>query len=211
MTIFLVACQTEAAACLNHMLDYKVQRSLGLPGRLHHVGCHESEDDHHEVNQVVEDRGSVFASAEGRDNEEDSQPYDDLIPHEHACRAEDEGKEAGAIGFLLLHHLHGVVEYDVLWVDTTHISTIYKYTNSHRPIFSQQKYQNRASPVRRLIAPIEMNRLLPMFPCHIDSSDLEGTIKDVDLDQKNHQNSTKTVEMHDFGDCEAYQLFLFAE
>lgn len=126
LTMFLVACQTEAAACLNHMLDYKSQRSLSLFWRVHHVGGYQPEDDHHHVYQIVGYRCSILASTEGGEDEEDCKPDDDLIPHEHSSRTKDEGNEAGSIGFLLLYHFDWVVKYDVVRIDTSHISTIYK-------------------------------------------------------------------------------------
>ena len=41
-----------------------------MTGRVHHVGGHQSEHDHHQVDQVVQDRGAVLSSTERGQDEE---------------------------------------------------------------------------------------------------------------------------------------------
>ena len=85
-----------------------------------HIVGHESEDDHDQVDEVLRDGGAVPAPAEGGEDEEDGQPDDELVAHEHACRAHDEGDEAGTVGLLLWGQFNSVVEDDVLGVLPAH-------------------------------------------------------------------------------------------
>ena len=100
------------------MLYYKAYKSgMGRwPRRLHHISGHQPENDHHKVDQILEDGRAVLSSAESGDDEEDGEPDDEFAAHEHACRAEDEGQEARAVGLLLHHQLGRVVEGDIFRV-----------------------------------------------------------------------------------------------
>ena len=121
VSIFLVAFQTELAACLNHMLYYKAYKSRSyLPRRLNHVGGHQSKNNHHEIDQVLHNRRSVFSAAQSREDEEDGDPDDEFAAHEHACRAADQREETSTIGFLLHYQLRRIIVHYVFGVDSAH-------------------------------------------------------------------------------------------
>lgn len=107
------------------MLYYKAYRSRSyLAGGLHHVGSHQAEHDHHQVDQILHDRGSVLSAAKGGQDEEDGQPDDKFTAHEHAGGAADQGEEAGAIG-LLLHCQPGlVVVHYIFGINPAHINNL---------------------------------------------------------------------------------------
>ena len=73
----------------------------------------ESKEDHHSVDQVLRGWAAVFLPAHGRNDEEDREPDDELVAHEHAGRTQQQGNETGAV-WLLLHQQPG-------WVEVLHI------------------------------------------------------------------------------------------
>lgn len=54
---------------------------------MHHVGSDNPEDNHHKVDEVMSDGCTILSPTEGGDDEEDGDPNNDLVPHEHPSRA----------------------------------------------------------------------------------------------------------------------------
>ena len=52
----------------------------------------QSEQNHHSIGKVMCGRAAVFLPAHGGDDEEDRQPDDELIPHEHPSRTQQQRK-----------------------------------------------------------------------------------------------------------------------
>ena len=76
---------------------------------MQHVVGDQPEQNHDSVDQVLGGWAAVLLPAHGGDDEEDRQPDDELIPHEHPSRTQQQRNETGSI-WLFLQQESGRVE-----------------------------------------------------------------------------------------------------
>ena len=104
---------------------YKLSTQRRTSRGMHHVCRYQTEYDHHQVDQVLQNRCPVLSSAESWKDEENCHPYYDLVAHEHADRTHQEGHETGAVGLLLIaDQLDRVVVHYIFWILLIHINNI---------------------------------------------------------------------------------------
>ena len=81
------------------------------------IHANHSEDYHNQINKILTDSSSIFLPAEGWQDEEQSNPDENLLSHKHSSAAEQKRDEWSSVGLFL--------KIKFLWIEKNNSSGVF--------------------------------------------------------------------------------------